>query len=264
MNATAVRKPSRLHRPEYRDETSDGAKAPSGLTARTGGADSFPESVHSGNAPESPYVTIKGECMKPTSGILTAAFVAVATGVILLAPLLDSGGAWAQISAPATDPSTQETTEVKDQEFPVPVQPLPKTITPCRACHGPEKDFPINFKRTEALLVHRNLKLNHGGAKVWCLDCHHPEDRNNLLPLSDGKPIKFEESYLLCGKCHGTKYRDWRYGIHGKRTGFWNGEKTYFRCVTCHDPHSPKFKPIAPLPPPMKPWTPKETKEVRH
>ncbi len=27
------------------------------------------------------------------------------------------------------------------KEFPVPVAPLPKTITPCRACHGPEKDF---------------------------------------------------------------------------------------------------------------------------
>jgi hypothetical protein len=30
--------------------------------------------------------------------------------------------------------------------------------------------------------------------------------------------------------------------------------------VSCHDPHSPKFKPIEPMPPPRKPWTPNETK----
>ncbi len=144
------------------------------------------------------------------------------------------------------------------QEFPVPVKPLPKTITPCRACHGPEKDFPVNFKRAEALLVHTNVKLVHGGLRVWCLDCHHPEERNFLLPLSDGTPITFERSYLLCGKCHGTKFRDWRNGIHGRRTGEWNGPKTYYLCVNCHDPHTPRFKPLEPLPPPQKPWAPKE------
>lgn len=149
------------------------------------------------------------------------------------------------------------------REFPVPLSPLPKTITPCRACHGPEKDFPVNPKRREALLVHKNVKLNHGGVRVWCLDCHNPDDRNYLLPLSDGKPIKFEQSYLLCGKCHGTKFRDWRTGIHGKRTGFWNGEKTYALCVSCHDPHTPKFKPLQPMRPPQKPWTPKET-QAKH
>ena len=35
----------------------------------------------------------------------------------------------------------------KGEEFPVPFNPLPKTITPCRACHGPEKDFKINWTR---------------------------------------------------------------------------------------------------------------------
>lgn len=147
-----------------------------------------------------------------------------------------------------------------DKEFPVPVPPLPKTITPCRACHGPEKDFPVNFRRRENLLVHTNIRLNHGGIRLWCLDCHHPENRNYLLPLSDGKNISFEQSYLLCGKCHGTIYRDWRYGIHGKRTGFWNGAKSYYLCVTCHDPHNPRFKPLVPMPAPKKPWTPPEVR----
>ncbi len=147
-----------------------------------------------------------------------------------------------------------------EQEFPVPLRPLPKTITPCRACHGPEKDFPVNFKRREDILVHSNIRLNHGGIRLWCLDCHHPENRNYLLPLSDGKVIEFEQSYLLCGKCHGTIYRDWRDGIHGKRTGSWNGQKNYYLCITCHDPHNPRFKPMAPMPPPKKPWTPTEVR----
>lgn len=150
-----------------------------------------------------------------------------------------------------------------DQEFPVPLRPLPQTITPCRACHGPEKDFPVNFKRREDLLVHNNIRLNHGGIRLWCLDCHHPDNRNFLLPLSDGKNIEFEQSYLLCGKCHGTIYRDWRDGIHGKRTGSWNGTKNYYLCITCHDPHNPKFKPMAPMPPPKKPWTPIEV-QAKH
>lgn len=150
-----------------------------------------------------------------------------------------------------------EPQDVEAGQYPVPFEPLPKTITPCRACHGPEDDFPVNYRRREALLVHTRIDLNHGGLKVWCLDCHHPKKRNYLLPLSDGKLIPFEESYRLCGKCHGTIYRDWRYGIHGLRKGQWNGKKIYLLCVHCHDPHSPKFKPMKPLPPPDKPRTPK-------
>ncbi len=177
----------------------------------------------------------------------------------LTALFLAFGIGFAQIQLP-DEPFTPTEEPPKDagQEFPVPLTPLPKTITPCRACHGPEKDFPVNFKRREDLLVHKNVKLNHGGVRVWCLDCHHPDNRNYLLPLSDGKLIPFEKTFLLCGKCHGTKYRDWRNGIHGRRTGSWNGVKTYYLCINCHDPHSPKFKPIVPMPPPHKPWTPKE------
>ncbi|MBI4965411.1 MAG: hypothetical protein HY913_19195 [Desulfomonile tiedjei] len=183
--------------------------------------------------------------------------------VMLLAVLLGLcvhfgiGGAQSPIQRP-TEAPPEEVAPPGPDEFPVPIKPLPRTITPCRACHGPEKDFPVNFKRREDLLVHRNVKLNHGGVRVWCLDCHNPDDRNYLLPLSDGNLIGFEHSYLLCGKCHGTKYRDWRNGIHGRRTGNWNGEKSYYLCISCHDPHSPKFKPIEPMPPPHKPWTPKE------
>jgi hypothetical protein len=197
--------------------------------------------------------------MKGTSGTQRLVLPALILGLIAWCLALGASSIQAQFQD-QSDTSSEEVEPLSHQEFPVPLTPLPKTITPCRACHGPEKDFPVNFKRREDLLVHRNVKLHHGGVRVWCLDCHNPDNRNYLLPLSDGKPIDFEHSYLLCGKCHGTKFRDWRLGIHGKRTGKWNGKKTYYLCVSCHDPHSPKFKPIQPMPPPRKPWTPKETK----
>jgi hypothetical protein len=203
--------------------------------------------------------------MKGHRRILTVALVALTLGMtaVYLNFMAGMAGAGYRETYPEVARELDEGRELAadaGHEFPVPIQPLPLTITPCRACHGPEKDFPVNFQRREALLVHKNVKLNHGGVRVWCLDCHDPQNRNYLLALSDGKPIAFDKSYLLCGKCHGTIYRDWRYGIHGKRTGNWNGEKTYYLCVSCHDPHSPRFKPLQPKPPPAKPWTPKETK----
>lgn len=202
--------------------------------------------------------TDKGEFMKGIIGIHQVALLALLLVLALTGPTLVFGtGPDRPLTAGPAQPSAQEPDKQATQEFPVPFKPLPKTITPCRACHGPEKDFPVNFKRREALLVHRNIQLNHGGVRVWCLDCHHPKERNFLLPLSDGKLIGFEHSYLLCGKCHGTKFRDWRNGIHGKRTGDWNGKKTYYLCINCHNPHAPRFKPIEPMPPPKKPRTPK-------
>lgn len=149
-------------------------------------------------------------------------------------------------------------TESHQQEFPVPPKPLPKSVTPCSACHGKSQDFPINWTRKETLRVHSRVRLNHGGRGIWCLDCHHPTERDFLQPLSDGTPIPFERSYLLCGKCHGTKFRDWRDGLHGRRTGYWNGRKEYLLCVHCHRAHSPRFRPIKPMPAPQKPWTPKK------
>ena len=46
---------------------------------------------------------------------------------------------------------------------------------------------------------------------------------------------------------------DWRAGVHGRRSGLWNGKKSYLLCVHCHNPHSPRFKPLAPEPPPRRP-----------
>ena len=134
--------------------------------------------------------------------------------------------------------------------FFVPPPPFSEDIFPCSECH---EDIEPNPERRE-LEEHTEIaeSFNHAKEQRWCLDCHNANDRDKLR-LVNNKLISFEESYVLCGQCHGTIYRDWKAGIHGKRTGEWNGKKTYRLCVHCHNPHNPRFKPIKPLPPPIKP-----------
>lgn len=133
-------------------------------------------------------------------------------------------------------------------EYFVPPPPFSEGIFPCSNCHA---GLEVNTNRRE-LTYHENIKLKHAEDQRWCLDCHNPTDRDTLRSAG-GKPIPFTESYYLCGQCHGTHFRDWKAGVHGKRTGFWNGKKEYRLCVHCHNPHQPRFKPLEPLPPPVRP-----------
>ena len=122
-------------------------------------------------------------------------------------------------------------------------------IFPCTWCH---EEMDVNYERRELVDMHDDIQLHHGPKERWCFDCHDAENRDNLR-LANGTPVSFEESYRLCGQCHGTIYRDWRQGIHGRRRGFWNGAKSYLLCAHCHNPHSPAFQPLKPLPPPVRP-----------
>jgi hypothetical protein len=132
--------------------------------------------------------------------------------------------------------------------FPVPAPPFSEGIFPCSTCHA---DITPNPERRE-LAMHDEIVLHHDEEHRWCLDCHDQNDRDHLR-LASGVLIPFTESYRLCGQCHGTQYRDWREGIHGKRTGHWDGAKRYLLCVHCHNPHSPRFAALQPLPPPVRP-----------
>ena len=120
---------------------------------------------------------------------------------------------------------------------------------PCTDCHG---EMEVNYERRELEEMHDDIALDHGPKDRWCFDCHNPEDRDSLR-LANGTLIGFDESYRLCGQCHGTIFRDWREGIHGRREGYWNGAKSYQLCSNCHNPHAPAFQPIRPLPPPVRP-----------
>ncbi|WP_305046487.1 cytochrome c3 family protein [Geoalkalibacter sp.] len=137
----------------------------------------------------------------------------------------------------------------RGETFPVPPPPFSEGIFPCSDCHA---GMTPNLARRQLTDEHTDIVLNHAEGQRWCLDCHNPEDRDTLRLVS-GEVIGFNESYRLCGQCHGDKYRDWRQGLHGKRTGYWNGDKQYLLCAHCHNPHDPRFKPLTPLPPPLRP-----------
>lgn len=144
--------------------------------------------------------------------------------------------------APAHGPS--------GEDIQVPTPPFTEGMFPCTSCHDGKSQKPDPKRR--ALSMHDEIKLSHGPESRWCLDCHDLLDRDRLH-LVNGDRLPFTLSYQLCGQCHGDKYRDWRAGIHGKRTGRWNGAKQYLLCVHCHDPHSPRFKPLKPMPAPVRP-----------
>ncbi|MBF0343431.1 MAG: hypothetical protein HQL06_04285 [Nitrospirae bacterium] len=130
--------------------------------------------------------------------------------------------------------------------------PFSEGIFPCTTCHAGLKPD----KTRRELYFHTEISLKHAAKQRWCLDCHDSENRDRLR-LANGDHVTFEESYMLCGQCHGNVFREWKKGIHGKRTGLWNsdkpGDKVYLLCVNCHNPHSPQFKPIKPLPLPVRP-----------
>ena len=74
-------------------------------------------------------------------------------------------------------------------------------------------------------MVHSEIQLNHAEWGRWCLDCHDADDRDQLH-LTSGELVPFEESYRLCGQCHGDKLRDRGViGVHGRRTGALEGRQ---------------------------------------
>ena len=117
----------------------------------------------------------------------------------------------------------------------------------CMECHSL---FSAKWRYDRPMAEHQNIKLDHGNNR-YCLNCHHATNRNAFNDY-DGSEIAQTEVVQLCAKCHGTTFRDWQAGVHGRQNGYWlseKGTKTKLRCIQCHDPHSPKFKPMQPLPP---------------
>jgi len=135
-------------------------------------------------------------------------------------------------------------------DYAVEAPPFSDDIFPCTACHA---NLAPNPKKRELVDWHDDISamFDHDKENRWCLDCHDLNNRDSLK-LASGKLLDFKESYKLCGQCHGEKLRDWKVGVHGKRTGYWNGKKEYLLCVHCHNPHSPKFKELKPEPPPVR------------
>ena len=153
---------------------------------------------------------------------------------------------------PAPQSPPPSTPQRAEEHLETPPPPFSDGIFPCSACH---KDLKVNRTRRTLTDMHTDIDLKHDAEHRWCLDCHDANDRDHLH-LASGELVSFDESYKLCGQCHGEKFRDWRAGVHGRRTGDWNGHKKYLLCANCHNPHQPHFKPIAPKPAPVRPVRP--------
>lgn len=117
----------------------------------------------------------------------------------------------------------------------------------CMECH---KLLPARWHYDRPMVEHQDIRLEHGNNR-FCLNCHHPTNRNAFVDY-DGSEIAESDVVLLCAKCHGTIYRDWQAGVHGRHNGYWDtrrGPRTKLRCIQCHDPHRPAFPSMRPLPP---------------
>ena len=161
------------------------------------------------------------------------------------------------------EPATPEDSALNENSdenlYPVPPPLVYQSLFPCQACH--QKDIRgVNSQlekgniflgtyirlpdpRPRILVrMHQNINLHHADW-MWCLNCHSTDERN-YLKLITGEQIPFEKSYRLCGQCHGTIFRDWKIGIHGRRVGEWpvGDKKLYLLCTHCHDPHQPHFR----------------------
>lgn len=127
----------------------------------------------------------------------------------------------------------------------------------CYTCHDRNNPPPLRFDDKHNLIVpkeHSDIVMGHGthNRNNLCYNCHD-ETNLELFQARDGRQLKFSESTPLCGSCHGPTYRDWEAGAHGRTSGYWKREMgaiTRVDCVSCHNPHAPKYPGRAPAPGP--------------
>ncbi|MDP6524022.1 MAG: hypothetical protein QGH15_07355 [Kiritimatiellia bacterium] len=118
----------------------------------------------------------------------------------------------------------------------------------CNDCH---RIFKSLDKTPNRAFQHVDIKLNHG-RNSRCFNCHAKADRNRLTIYGE-MTVSYDQSEQLCAKCHGTTFKDWNRGIHGRTMGSWQPHaagNTRLKCVECHNPHSPAYLRMKPLPSP--------------
>lgn len=145
------------------------------------------------------------------------------------------------------------------------------------ACHD-GKYVPVpTSPEPRPLTMHQDIvpdamNLQHGRGAIWCMSCHSATNREKLID-NFGKEISLNQPQVLCGKCHGQVYRDWREGIHGKRIGMWktDAKKRWWTCTECHNPHDVQhgdrnsgFAQLQPEPAPELPKGMKNADHERH
>jgi hypothetical protein len=129
----------------------------------------------------------------------------------------------------------------------------------CYSCHVRDEPFELEFDEEGFLVIEEHqldFDLAHGRnhRNDNCFNCH-AQSNLEKLQTRDGRLLGLEQGTQLCGSCHGTNYRDWEAGIHGRTSGFWNvelGEAIRQDCTACHDPHRPAFPSLEPAPGPRR------------
>ena len=130
--------------------------------------------------------------------------------------------------------------------------PLPARANECKLCHMAKQSQFIS-KKNRTHLEHAQIEAKHGRKILACNYCHD-KNNHNLLASRTDFPASFANPSPVCQQCHAEIFRDWKAGIHGKRTGGWTGnERVQFHCIECHDPHSVKFKAMEAKPAPQRP-----------
>lgn len=160
-------------------------------------------------------------------------------------------------SIPLVDLSFLETNTVRDSYSELVRKEGDVSGFDCYACHEKGKPLPLHLDADQKIILpkeHEELVMAHGNhnRNNNCYNCHD-EANLDLFQTRDGRALKFADSPLLCGSCHGPTYRDWEAGAHGRSSGNWSRAPGTFQrqdCVACHDPHAPKFPPRKPAPGP--------------
>ena len=109
----------------------------------------------------------------------------------------------------------------------------------CSQCHNNKS---VSTAQA-AEMAHGDIKLDHGGREkpLSCFTCHNLEDRDSL-ETEAGVKVDMDHSYQMCAQCHFRQKKDWVGGAHGKRVSYWAGQRVVKNCVSCHNPHSPRFE----------------------
>ncbi len=116
---------------------------------------------------------------------------------------------------------------------------LPDRYNECAYCHV-KKDRFFAKKSKATVLEHVGISPTHGTRDLSCNSCHDINNHNFLRGFKD-HPADFTNPSPTCARCHLEKFRSWKKGLHGKRTGGWMQPKIQFHCIDCHNPHKVKF-----------------------
>ena len=185
--------------------------------------------------------------------VLMVVFIALSAGFLLNL----WGNPAPRPDIPLVDPAFISTQTVRTSYAELVAQNADLSDFDCYGCHEKGKPPTLRFNAEQILIIpkeHSDLAMKHGShnRNNLCFNCHN-ENNLEVLQTRDGRELKFSESSQLCGSCHGPNYRDWEAGAHGRTSGYWDRSKGPIMrkdCVSCHDPHAPKFPGRQPAPPP--------------